>query len=240
MNSRKGLLFLEWIALHSNAEFLLKTDDDVYFRPAPLITQLAERPPVAYVWGYFDYISPVPREEGHPFCNTVEEFPFEVFPPYPRGVVRVLSNDIVRQLAEASRAGRLRMIFGDDPCLGVHLRQLMFDSVDPLPSLTLDDRDSYRVFAMEPSCHRKLWSRITNKTWAVHHVDADQIRCMWAVDTAAGYYGAGGSRGELSVARKWPLQALPDLCACASDESFLERNDSETIRSETHRVLFED
>jgi hypothetical protein len=126
----KGLLFLEWIAQHSGAEFLLKVDDDVYLRPAPLLEQMRARPPVQYVWGYFDYVSPVPREEGHPFCNTEAEFPFDVFPPYPRGVVRVLSMDVVRHLARASEKGRLRMIFGDDPCIGVHLRQLMFDEVE--------------------------------------------------------------------------------------------------------------
>ena len=32
-----------------------------------------------------------------------ETFPFPVFPPYPRGVVRVLSMDVVRLLAKASQ-----------------------------------------------------------------------------------------------------------------------------------------
>lgn len=240
MNSRKGLLFLEWVALHSNAEFLLKTDDDVYFRPAPLLEQMRARPPAAYAWGFFDYISPVPREEGHPFCNHEADFPFEVFPPYPRGVVRVLSMDVVRHLAEASRRGRLRMIFGDDPCLGVHLRQLLFDPEEPLPSLALDDRDSYRVFAMEPSCHPKLWSKMTNKTWAVHHVSAEQVLCMWDADVRAGYYSADAGEGGVRVDSAWPQDGLPDLCQCAPDPSFEERNDTDTLKSETMRVLYED
>lgn len=238
MNSQKGLLFLEWIALHSNAEFLLKVDDDVYFRPSPLVEQLAFRPPAAYIWGFFDYISPVPREEGHPFCNTAEEFPFDVFPPYPRGVVRVLSMDVVRRIAEASHKGKLRMIYGDDPCLGVHLRQLLFDEEEPLPTLTLDDRDSYRVFAMEPSCHKKLWSKITNRTWAVHHVSAEQIYCMWNTDVEEGYYSI--EAGQLEHNTSWPLDGLPDLCGCAPDPSFEERNDSENLRLETLRVLYPD
>ena len=37
-------------------------------------------------------------------------------------------------------------VYGDDPCIGVHLRQLLFDGAEPLPSLTLDDFDN-RVFA---------------------------------------------------------------------------------------------
>ena len=45
----------------------------------------------------------------------------------------------------------------------MHLRQLLFDPAEPLPSLTLDDFDN-RVFAMEPSCHHNLWSKMTNRS----------------------------------------------------------------------------
>lgn len=41
------------------------------------------------------------------------------------------------------------MIYGDDPCIGVHLRQLLFDSVEPLPSLTLDDFMSMLPFHLQ-------------------------------------------------------------------------------------------
>ena len=124
MNSRKGLLFLEWIAERAEAEFLLKTDDDVYLRPAPLLRQLERRIPSQYAWAIFDYISPVPRDEEDNFYNSQEDFPYPVFPPYPRGVVRVLSMDVVRLLAKASQEGRLRMIYGDDPCVQAALDRL--------------------------------------------------------------------------------------------------------------------
>merc|ERR1711865_102094 len=120
-----------------------------------------------------------------------------------------MGMDVVRHLARAGREGRLRTIFGDDPCIGVHLRQLLFDPVEPLPSLTLDDFDN-RVFAMEPSCHPNLWSKITNRTWAVHHVSTDQIYCMWMADQRAGYY-AKTAQGLRHSAR----DSLPDLCECA-------------------------
>mmetsp|Transcript_102320 Transcript_102320/g.318728 ORF Transcript_102320/g.318728 Transcript_102320/m.318728 type:complete len:594 (+) Transcript_102320:58-1839(+) len=237
MNSRKGLLFLEWIALRGEAEFLLKVDDDVYFRPVHLLEQLRHRPPVQYAWGIFDYISPVPREEGNDFYNTEEDFPFDVFPPYPRGVVRVLSMDVVRLLARASREGRLRMIYGDDPCLGVHLRQLLHDPVEPLPSLTLDDFDN-RVFAMEPSCHPNLWSKITNRTWAVHHVTPDHINCMWLADLRAGYY-VETREGAVQPGEDFTVDALPDLCSCAPDPSFENRTDLDNLQEETNRILFD-
>ncbi|CAE7611700.1 GALT3 [Symbiodinium sp. CCMP2456] len=235
MNSRKGLLFLEWIAERAEAEFLLKTDDDVYLRPAPLLRQLQKRIPAQYAWAIFDYISPVPRDEDDNFYNAEEDFPFPVFPPYPRGVVRVLSMDVVRLLAKASQEGRLRMIYGDDPCIGVHLRQLLFDATEPLPSLTLDDFDN-RVFAMEPSCHHNLWSKMTNRTWAIHHVKPQQILCMWSADMAAGYYEDGGDAG-LRIDEDREPNEFPDLCSCATDESFFERSDLDKLQEETQRVL---
>ncbi|CAJ1380634.1 unnamed protein product [Effrenium voratum] len=233
MNSRKGLLFLEWIAQRAEAEFLLKTDDDVYLRLEPVFRQLQHRVPAQYAWAIFDYISPVPREPDDNFYNPEEDFPFPVFPPYPRGVVRVLSMDVVRLLAKASQEGKLRMIFGDDPCIGVHLRQLLFDPHEPLPSLTLDDFDN-RVFAMEPSCHHNLWSKMTNRTWAIHHVSPDQIRCMWQADLAAGYIQETDS--GLRVEER-NLDEFPDLCGCATDESFLDRSDLDKLQRETERVL---
>jgi len=237
MNSQKGLLFLEWIALRSEAEFLLKVDDDVYWRPAPLLELLQLKPPAQYAWGFFDYISPIPDDPDDNFHNSMDDFPFEVFPPYPRGVVRVLSMDVVRLIARASQEGRLRIIFGDDPCIGVHLRQLLYDERDPLPSLTLDDFDN-KVFAMEPSCHPNLWSRMTNRTWVVHHVSPEQIHCMWETDLRAGYYtiAADGVWHDDST----PLTALPDLCSCAPDVAFEERTDLDDIRRQTDRILADD
>mmetsp|Transcript_416 Transcript_416/g.1157 ORF Transcript_416/g.1157 Transcript_416/m.1157 type:complete len:239 (-) Transcript_416:72-788(-) len=236
MNSRKGLLFLQWIALHSEAEFLLKVDDDVYFRPAPLLDQLMSKPLAQYAWGYWDYISPVPREEGHHFHNTYEDFPFEVFAPYPRGVVRVMSMDLVRLLAEAGRQGKLRMIYGDDPCIGVHLRQLLFDPDEPLPSLTLDDFDN-RVFAMEPSCNKNLWSKMNNRSWAVHHVSPEQIQCMWNVDLRDGYY-VETPRGLRHNEEDFPNDGLPSLCECATDPAFDARTDMDDLKQQTDEILF--
>merc|ERR1719161_2691313 len=114
MNSRKGLRFLEWCAANVNAEFLLKVDDDVYLRPAALVEMLRQRTPVGYIWGFWDYLSPVPQEAESPFHQQDDVWPFAAFPPYPRGLVRALSMDVVRHVAAAGRRGSLRLINGDD------------------------------------------------------------------------------------------------------------------------------
>jgi len=143
--------------------------------------------------------------------------------------------DVVRLLAEAGREGRLRMIFGDDPCIGVHLRQLLFDSEKPLPSLTVDDFNN-GVFAMEPSCNENLWSKITAKTWVVHHVTADQIRCMWNADRAAGHVMETPQGARFNEAT--PFDAFPDLCECVDETEFDTRTDLDNMKEYTDRILF--
>jgi hypothetical protein len=175
-NSRKGLLFLQWILKHrSNFKFLIKVDDDVYFRPRRLIEKLSSVRPVGYVWGFIDYISPVPKSGSSPFFNAPDVYPFATFPTYPRGVVRVVSMDIVEAISMEGHRKQLRMIYGDDPCFGVHLRQVAGSSVR---SIVIDDFDSYSRFAMEPTC-AKSWSSVTNDSWVVHHVTPTQISCLW-------------------------------------------------------------
>ena len=78
-----------------------------------------------------------------------EAYPFDAFPPYARGLLRAMSLDVVHSLARL--APKVPVIRGDDPSFGVHLRFLRHDDGFGVP-LTLDDRESYRVFAMEPSC----------------------------------------------------------------------------------------
>eukprot|EP00434_Breviolum_minutum_P023297 symbB.v1.2.020551.t1/scaffold1731.1/size134469/8 len=224
-NSMKGLRFLEWCSNNVLAKFLVKVDDDVYLRPLPLISLLEHRPPVGYVWGYFDFFSPVPREEGQAFYNSEAAYPFDAFPPYARGLVRALSMDVVQALAALSVEGALPMIFGDDPCFGVHLRYLR----DIMPRITLDDRDSYRVFAMEPSCNPSLWSHVTHRSWVIHHVSPEQVQCMWDKDVAAGVYETSSGSVEVSeaalevarvaaqVATTTEMQeppGFPELCQC--------------------------
>jgi hypothetical protein len=177
-NSRKGVEFLKWVAENwsTKAKFLIKTDDDIYWNPLPLINQLKSVQPVGYVWGFIDYISPVPKNASSPFYNSQSIYPFPTFPTYPRGLVRVTSMDIVEAIARNARERKLRMIFGDDPAFGIHLRQIRADH--NVPYIRIDDFASYSRFAMEPSCHPNAWRRVTNETWIIHHVIPSHIYCL--------------------------------------------------------------
>jgi hypothetical protein len=156
-------------------KYLIKTDDGIFWNPNGLIHKLQNiQAAHGYVWGFIDYISPVPRNAPNNFYNSYELYPFPTFPTYPRGLVRVVSMDIVAAIAHKADRKELRMITGDDPCFGVHLRQI----VDLVPSIIIDDFDSYIRFGMEPTCNQSAWRPVTNSTWVVHHVTAQQIKCL--------------------------------------------------------------
>merc|ERR1712194_196178 len=80
-------------------------------------------------------------------------------------------------------------------------------------SINLDDRD-FNSFSLNPSCS-STFSHLHNRTWVVHHVRMETVRCMWAVDQAAAAAKAGA-----------PLQLheFPDLCHCSTEVTEEEEN----------------
>lgn len=206
-NAKKGVEFLRHVAdAHPSARFLIKVDDDVYWRPDPTLQMLQQRVPFRYLWGFLDLESPVPRERENAFFHSEAEWPDEFFPPYARGVLRVMSMDVVRLLAAAHR--RLVLgVRGDDPSFGVHLRQVVLESGD---FLQMDDRGGYSRFAMDPTCYPEgAFNPLKDTTWVVHHVGARAIRCMFEADARAGYYAQAG--GQL---RAVAAETYPSLCGC--------------------------
>ena len=76
------------------------------------------------------------------------------------------------------------------------------------------------------------------RTWAIHHVKPEQILCMWSKDLEAGYYEyVGESEAGLKIDEDRELNEFPDLCSCATDESFFERSDLDKLKEEAQRVL---
>lgn len=64
-------------------------------------------------------------------------------------------------------------------------------------SVAVDDRD-LNHFALNPSCNA-TFMKIHNRTWVVHHVTPEAMKCFWSIDESA---------SDLS---------LPDLCPCSMD-----------------------
>jgi len=239
----KAFSMLHWThRAFPNLRFLIRADDDVYLRPGPLLAQLERRPPIAYLWGNFDHGSNPVRDPKHPHYNSQVQFPErrhplfgDIFPPYARGHLWVMSADLLAMVVDVWRGELMRhknvslelasrLPHPDDPALGIALANLVDqDQV----SLNLDDRD-LNAFALNPSCNA-TYLNIHNRTWVVHHVDARTMRCMWAIDSSGGGRDIGGGHGCGG--------ALFDLCPCSMevveevDESFGEEEPFDYPRS---------
>jgi len=223
----KAFAMLDWAhRSFPNLRFLVRADDDVYLRPGPLFSQLERRPPVMYLWGNFDHGSNPVRDPRHPHYNSQEQFPErrhplfgDIFPPYARGHLWVMSADLLAMVVDVWHGELLRhknisialankLPHPDDPALGVALANLVDQDI---VSLNVDDRD-LNIFSLNPSCNA-TYLNIHKRTWAIHHVSADAMHCMWAIDNE----DASGCALVADACKGGPGDVLPDLCPCSMD-----------------------
>ncbi|CAK9038984.1 unnamed protein product, partial [Durusdinium trenchii] len=195
----KALSMLSWAhRRYPNLQWLVRHDDDVYLRAPALLAQLASRPPIRYLWGMFDHGSSPVRDPAHQHYNSYEQFPKQdhpawgdIFPPYARGLLWAMSADLVAATVKEFMADREEqpdvpldeaaadhLPHPDDPAVGVLIAGLVQRGM----SINLDDRD-FNSFSLNPSCN-STFSNIHNRTWVVHHVQPETMRCMWDLDNA--------------------------------------------------------
>lgn len=219
----KAFAMLHWAyQTFPNLRWLVRSDDDVYLRPAPLLSQLQRRPAVAYLWGNFDSGSSIVRDPEHPHYNSFEQMPerkhpmfSDIFPPYVRGHLWAMSSDLLTLVVDAwiaelaAVSGRVslelagRLPHPDDPALGVAMMNIVDSGV---LSLAVDDRD-LNHFALNPSCNA-TYLNIHQRTWVVHHVTPDAIRCFWSLDKSV-------AEASVSHADLGNAHTFPDLCPCS-------------------------
>eukprot|EP00929_Paragymnodinium_shiwhaense_P040140 TRINITY_DN20982_c0_g1_i2.p1 TRINITY_DN20982_c0_g1~~TRINITY_DN20982_c0_g1_i2.p1 ORF type:complete len:620 (+),score=101.34 TRINITY_DN20982_c0_g1_i2:91-1950(+) len=239
---RKGLAALLWAAHHTEAQFWLKFDDDIYVRPRLLLDRLNRMQRAEAYWGAFDYSGLVVRDPSDPHYTPEDVWAEPVFPPYARGACLAMSMDLVRLIADQEEKKPFKKIKVEDVSYGFYLWQLLFDR--ELTAVTLLDADESH-FAMDAKCCTELthpnncWLPLTSETWLVHHASPKTVRCMFAADIEAGYHAAGspqnradgGILAEMAKhdpnvksafgvlptgqpsSKAWS-GALPDLCSC--------------------------
>ncbi|CAJ1437294.1 unnamed protein product [Effrenium voratum] len=224
----KALAMLSWAhERFPNLQWLVRHDDDVYLRAPALLAQLASRPPVRYLWGMFDHGSSPVRDPAHQHYNSFEQFPKQdhpawgdIFPPYARGLLWAMSADLVAATVREFREdlqeqpdipldeeAANRLPHPDDPAVGVLIAGLVRQGM----SINLDDRD-FNSFSLNPSCN-STFSNIHNRTWVVHHVKPETMRCMWDLDTAESAVGISDQNSVIDASSR----IFPDLCRCSTE-----------------------
>lgn len=226
--SIKALSMLSW-AFHAfpNLQWLVRHDDDVYLRAGALLAQLATRPPVRYLWGMFDHGSSPVRDPAHQHYNSYEQFAKQqhaawgdIFPPYARGLLWAMSADLLggvvagfledvetRPGAVLDETSANKMAHPDDPAIGVIIADLVGNGM----SINLYDRD-FNSFSLNPACN-STFSNIYNRTWVVHHVKPETMRCMWALDTAEETAAIAAGNSAVDASKRM----FPDLCLCSTE-----------------------
>mmetsp|Transcript_168515 Transcript_168515/g.535902 ORF Transcript_168515/g.535902 Transcript_168515/m.535902 type:complete len:819 (-) Transcript_168515:69-2525(-) len=224
----KALTLLSW-TFHAfpNLQWIVRHDDDVYLRAGALMAQLAARPPVRYYWGMFDHGSAPVRDPEHQHYNSYEQFPKQqhpawgdIFPPYARGILWAMSADLMGLLVAdfleeiSAQPGAVlderaanSMPHPDDPAVGVLVTSLVRRGI----SVNLDDRD-LNSYSLNPACN-STFSNIHNRTWIVHHVKPETMRCMWNLDTAEGAFGVADGNSAIDASKR----LFPDLCLCSEE-----------------------
>jgi len=198
---RKGLAALKWVAHHTNAQFWLKSDDDIYMRPHPVLERLGRMQRAEAYWGAFDYSGIVVRDVNDPHYTPRDVWTDDVFPAYARGAFLAMSMDLVRQIVAEEQRAELAKIVVEDVSYGFFLWQLVF--MRNLTSVTLLDNDEQH-FAMDPKCCTEqshpndCWLPLSGETWVVHHIKPQTVRCMFAADVAAGIYELAAPRPRSS------------------------------------------
>eukprot|EP00929_Paragymnodinium_shiwhaense_P008609 TRINITY_DN112567_c0_g1_i1.p1 TRINITY_DN112567_c0_g1~~TRINITY_DN112567_c0_g1_i1.p1 ORF type:complete len:832 (+),score=118.84 TRINITY_DN112567_c0_g1_i1:123-2618(+) len=225
----KAFSMLAWAhKTFRNLQWLVRHDDDVYLRAGALMAQLTFRPPVRYIWGNFDHGSSPVRDPSHQHYNSYKQYPEQkhpmwgdIFPPYARGMLWTMSIDLVTAIVmswleelrhnprdELTEDFADELPHPDDPAIGVVLSSLSADGL----VINVDDRD-FNSYSLNPACN-STFSNIHNKTWVVHHVKPETMRCMWALDTAdadAMNVATGNSAVDASQ------RSFPDLCLCSEE-----------------------
>ena len=175
--TQKGFLMFENIAeKFSNFDFILVFDDDVYIRLPKILNKLHNTRPVNYWWGIFTHLSQPVRDpsDAKNYVSYTDYPNFEVFPVYSRGFAFAMSMDLVSLV---TRHPQRSTINNFDAAIGVTVQALI---VAGITSVNIDDTDSEK-FALNPICKHPYFP-LTSKSWIIHHVSADFIRCAWNAD----------------------------------------------------------
>jgi len=167
------------------------------------------------------------RDPEHQHYNSYEQFAEQkhpawgdIFPPYARGLLWAMSADLLSLVVaefladvganpgtvlDETAAGQVP--HPDDPAIGVVVTQLVQKGI----SVNVDDRD-LNSFSLNPSCN-STFSNIHNRTWIVHHVKPETMRCMWELDTAKEAMDIAAGNSAIDASQRM----FPDLCLCSAE-----------------------
>ena len=134
--SIKTVMGLKWATLFCpNAEFVIKTDDDVMLNIVNLTKDLSSAPPIArknFLTARRMDNSRAMRDPMNKWYTPKSIFQGKTYPPYPEGHGYIMSADVVRKLYEITTS-RIHLFPWEDVFIGKAMHELGLD-ITNLPS----------------------------------------------------------------------------------------------------------
>ncbi|XP_020795817.1 beta-1,3-galactosyltransferase 2-like [Boleophthalmus pectinirostris] len=129
----KTMVTLEWLAANcsSSVAYVVKVDSDIFLHVRNLMDLLLQpdTPKTNYMTGLVWWHSPVLRSPGNKFYLPPEVFAEPEYPPYPLGMIYIMSLDLPQKILGISR--EIKPIFIEDAYLGMCLKRLQILPTDP-------------------------------------------------------------------------------------------------------------
>ncbi|XP_002741071.1 beta-1,3-galactosyltransferase 5-like, partial [Saccoglossus kowalevskii] len=124
--TRKTIMFLRWSYYFcSSANFIIKTDDDVFVNLMNIIPQIRSLPKVdMYLGQQRGKRAPVIRNPKHKWYTSQDDFPDEYYPSYNLGVLYIISGDLSRRCYEHISENLTGYISSEDAYIGVIMSKL--------------------------------------------------------------------------------------------------------------------
>jgi Galactosyltransferase len=207
--AKKVMKTIKWIRANiKRLKFWIKSDDDVYVRPKPVLDILRNRIPSRFLWGELASLSVVVRDPKYPkeFASYETYKHSEYYPMYTRGFFMIMSFDVLYEIVKNERILVKDTEF-DDVILGFCIYQLIVRKIIHIDPVLSDN------FARYPQCSSG-GSTITDHTWIVHHIKPNQIICMFTEDVNKDYYRV--SEEMMVTPADSRVKGFPDICLCTT------------------------
>ena len=164
----KVLAAMQWISYNVNADYIIKSDDDVYlnFRNIVKILQAKRVPKSRLITGQVNrWGSPVTRMPWHKWYLPVAQYGEEYFPTYTNGPAYIVSHDVATYLGTKLSVVRRHPFYIEDALISILLSQ-----IDVFPQVFFPHgfiangwtitSDFSRVYAIHPVKHPSLSFRL--------------------------------------------------------------------------------
>ena len=167
----KTIMGLRWVSQEcSNAQFVMKVDDDVYINIRNLlpVLDLYKGELKTSIGGYCGRNGSPTRDKSSKFYLSHEDYPYDTFPPYCSGTGYIFSISLAKQLFEVSK--EVKLFPFEDVFIGFCLSKLGYGWTQ-IPG-----------FAVVPNELSYCKTKRSHTIITLHPMSLSDIMTMWKLD----------------------------------------------------------